>query len=360
MKPKRILIFFFLLALASALGACSSGTGIATSWPGLAVDEETAYLAFNTQVFAIQLANGAERWRFPKEPNNRITFFADPTFTPDGQLLAAGYNNVLYSLDPQTGELNWEFDQVGKRFVASPLAVEQGIFAPNADKTLYALDLSGNLRWTFATPGESWAQPLANGGCECIYLTSMDHRVYALRIEDGSQIWQSEDLGGAIVGAPALSEEGLLFVGTFGSEVLALEAQTGRVAWRFQTEGWVWSGPALAGDRLYVGDLEGNFYALQAATGQLVWRLAPEQLDGPISGSPLVLDDTIYFTSESGSLYALDPAGTIRWTIPIGGKLYAAPVSASDLILVAPIQADILLAAVGKDGSRKWSFTPEK
>jgi len=360
MKPKHLLFLLTFAILATLLSGCAGGGATAaSSWPGLTVDEENAYLAYNTYVYAIQLSNGSLKWRYPSEANRTVSFYADPALSPDGQLIVGGYNHVLYGLDPKTGSMKWDFLQANNRYIASPLVVEQGIFAPNSDDTLYALDLSGNLRWKFNAKGESWARPVTGQACDCIYLSSMDHHLYALDPADGSVIWQSEDLGGAMVGMPALSETGSLYIGTFDSEVLALNSQNGEILWRVPTEDWVWSGPTLAGDRLFVGDLAGNFYALNAGNGETIWQLTPGQLDGPIVGSPLVIDDSIYFGSESGTLYAVDTSGEIQWTQTTGGKLYTSPKQAGDLILVAPIQSEELLIAFDRDGAKKWAFVPE-
>jgi outer membrane protein assembly factor BamB len=359
MRTKPYLLTFFFLALASLLSACAGGgAGIATSWPGLTFVEDTAYLAYNTQVYAIDVATGREIWHFPLEVNRNMTFYADPALSPDGQVIVGGYDTNLYSLNPLTGAETWKFEGAQKRYIGSPLVVEQGIFAPNADKKLYALDLNGNLRWTFTTQGELWAQPITNEECECIYLPSMDHHIYALNPEDGKMMWESEDLGGAIVGIPALDENGVLYVGTLGSEVIALDTQDQSILWRKPTVGWVWSGLTLAGETLYIGDLKGYFYAFDRSSGNMLWQLTPEQLDGPIPGSPVVTEDAIYLTSEAGTLYQVDLQGKILPPNTIGGKLYAPPVLANDLILVTPINSEQFLVALTKEGARRWSFPP--
>ena len=109
---------------------------------------------------------------------------------------------------------------------------------------------------------------------------------------------------------------------------------------------------------LYFGDLNGYFYAVDAENGSQKWQLPPEQLDGQIVGSPLVVDDSIYITTEAGILFKLDTSGRIQWSQTIGGKIFTSPRVAQDLILVAPIQIDELLVAVNQDGAKQWSFIP--
>ena len=358
MKLNHPIVFLIFLIPVLVLSGCAGGVTAASSWPGLTVDELTAYLAYNNHVYAIQIESGTQLWRYPQERDARTTFYADPVLSPDGQLILGGYNNVLYSLNPESGTVNWEFNSAENRYVAPPLVNEQGIFAPAADEKLYALTLSGESRWEFSTQGEAWAQPTAGNECECLYLPTLDHRIYAVDLDNGDELWRSEDFGGAIVGKPALSEDGALYVGSFASEILALDTQGGSVLWRAPTEDWVWSGPTLAGDRLYVGDLEGYFYALNATSGEEIWKLAPGQLDGKIVGSPLVIENDIYVVTESGNLYNLDDSGKIKWTKTVGGKLYTTPRLAGDLILVAPIQIDAVLVAYTREGAKEWEFIP--
>jgi outer membrane protein assembly factor BamB len=358
MKFKYLVILTIFLVSSLFLSACAGGATVASSWPGLTSDEESAYVAFNNHVYAVQLENGTQRWRFPAERDNSITFYADPALSPDGQLIVGSYNKILYSLDPESGASNWQFSEAENRYIASPLVNDLGIFAPAADENLYALTLSGQSQWKFTSQDEAWARPAAGNDCDCLYVPAMDHTVYAVDPENGAQIWQSEELGGAIVGEPALSEDGILYTGTFGSEIIAINAQNGSVLWRVPTDGWIWSGPTLIDDRLYFGDLEGNFYALSAEDGSEIWQLTPEQLGGEIVGSPLVVEDEIYLATQNGNLYNLDTTGKIIWTQAVGGPLYTTPRLAGDMILVAPVQTDELLVAYSREGVKQWGFIP--
>ena len=364
MKTSRKFLLPTLILIASFLASCTGGTGLPSSWPGLAVDleAETGYLAYQAHIYALNLVNGTEKWRFPAVVDNKITFYAAPALTEDGQLIAGSYNHVFYSINPTNGQQNWTFEGSGKayHYVATPKSVGESIFAPSADTYLYALNLDGSKRWSFKTRDALWSVPLSDG--KQILLASMDHHVYSLSPETGNPIWTSEDLGGAIVGNPTLNEQGVLYIGTLGSEMVAMDTQTGKVLWRTPAEGWIWSGPALDQDTLFYGDLKGKLYAVNAQDGTVKWQIQPDTTENSsITGTPLVIGDTLYFASKAGILYAVDKSnGNPRWNKVLGGEIYPGPVAAGDLILITPVKVDALLIAVDFNGNPKWSFIPAK
>lgn len=363
-KSRTFLISLFILS-AVLLSSCSGGGAAATSWPGLTADPsgETAYLADNTHVYAINLANGTEKWRYPQEADNKITFYAPPVLTPDGQLIAASYDHKIYSLNPENGQANqsnWPFTESTNRYIASPLVKDDQVFAPSSDQILYTLDLTGKKLWSFETGHSLWATPALDNGV--VFLPSMDHFLYALDAQTGAQVWQSEDLQGALVGQPTLGPDGTLYIGSFSREMMAIDSSNGHILWRTPTTGWVWSGPALSDGTLYFGDLDGDFYAMDAANGNIRWQKKNDQGAGhSISGMPLVQDGAVYYTSEDGMLNVVDAeTGNPKWNKPVGGRLLAAPVQAGDRILVTPIGADALLYSFDANGNQQWSFTPAK
>ena len=360
----RILIVVLLISL--LVSACAGGPGIASSWPGLTVRGEVGYLAYANHVYAINLSNGTEVWRFPQKSDAKLSFYAAPVFTEEGHLIIAGYDHSLHSLNPDTGMENqgsWPFQQAQNKFIASPLATPDGIYAPCSDGKLYALDIKGGLRWTFSTEHAQWATPVIGG--DVLYLTSMDHRVYALSVKDGALIWKSEDLGGALAGSPTLSPDGVIYVGTFNNELVALDAKTGKVVKRYTTQGWVWSGPALIDNVLYFGDLDGAMYALRAPDLTEIWKAQPDKgADRQIADRPLVHDGKVYFGARSGNLYALDAeTGALAWEKPIAiqGSFYASPVALEDTLIIPMVTKDAILMAIDFNGAQKWPpFVPAK
>jgi outer membrane protein assembly factor BamB len=171
--------------------------------------------------------------------------------------------------------------------------------------------------------------------------------------------------------------------------MLAISAADGKVLWRVPTGGWVWGGPALKDGMLYFGDLSGVFYALDAANGKTVWKLDPDtsvgqgvqktKPDGPIVQTPLLAEESIYFTTRVGSIFGVSYSGETIFYLDIhqidksicgegndsavrpSGKLFSSPVQAGDKILIAPTEADELLIALDASGKPVWCpFIPGK
>lgn len=356
-KKRNLLILTSLLGAALILSGCSGEGFIPTSWPGVTVSDSGSelYIAHDRGIYRVSQASGAQELAYPAETINGATFFANPVLTDDGQMIAASYNNHLYSFAAANGALNWDF-KAGSRFIAAPLLLDETLYAPNADGTLYALNLSGDLLYTFESGDGLWATPVTDGSA--IFLAGMDSKVTSLKPGSLAVNWEVET-GGAMVSSPVLDEAtGLLYVGTFNSEVLGINARTGRIEWRAETSAWVWGPPTLQDGILYVGDLNGNLYAFDTRNGGApLWTV---QLDGQIAGAPLVTAEGLYIGTGNGFFYGIDLNGTLRFSKEFEDtKLLGTPYLLEDLILVGSDGDDAALKAFNANGVVQWEFTPD-
>jgi outer membrane protein assembly factor BamB len=105
----------------------------------------------------------------------------------------------------------------------------------------------------------------------------------------------------------------------------ALESNTGETEWTYTADGRVDSPPAYYKGMVLFGSRDGWVYCLRASDGMLAWRFKdlPDKLIGafgqlesawPVSGSVLMLNDTLYFSAGRCSyldggifLYAINP-----------------------------------------------------
>ncbi|MEO8309057.1 MAG: PQQ-dependent dehydrogenase, methanol/ethanol family, partial [Pseudomonadota bacterium] len=133
--------------------------------------------------------------------------------------------------------------------------------------------------------------------------------------------------------------DGAMYVTTSWSRVIALEAGTGKVLWRYDPKvpgDWgvnaccdvVNRGAALWEGKVYVGTLEGRLVALDAKNGQLLWQtpVIDRAERASITGAPRVIKGRVFIGSAGGEfgirgrLTAVDAAtGAILWrffTVP--------------------------------------------
>jgi outer membrane protein assembly factor BamB len=132
---------------------------------------------------------------------------------------------------------------------------------------------------------------------------------------------------------------GSVFFGSSSENtVVALDAATGAVRWRFYTDGPVRLAPTVWAGKVYVGSDDGRAYCLDARTGKVVWTFAAAPSGEMILGSGrmisvwpirtgVVVDGGVayfgagVFPAEGVYLYAVDAkTGKLLWKNDTYGK----------------------------------------
>lgn len=144
---------------------------------------------------------------------------------------------------------------------------------------------------------QNWGQTLDNKR----HLTAAITDVNATNASDLKPLWAFAFNGANRARSQPLFIGDLLVTGSHSGEVLALDANTGCVHWRFQAAAEVRTG--IVGDEqsgsdgqlLYFGDVLGAVYAISAATGEERWRTrADTHPNATITGTPSLFEDRLY------------------------------------------------------------------
>jgi outer membrane protein assembly factor BamB len=112
-------------------------------------------------------------------------------------------------------------------------------------------------------------------------------------VTDTRRLWTCREVG-RVVGTPVV-KDGLLYVGDLGGRVQCLDAATGALVWKHETNGAIWGCLLLAGDRLYVGNVDGVMTVLRA--GRRKELLAQIEMDAPLYSRPALVGDALYVAS---------------------------------------------------------------
>lgn len=166
--------------------------------------------------------------------------------------------------------------------------------------------------WTVELPGMVSSRPASVG--LVAFVGQDDGTVTAVNTADGSVYWHASAGESAVTGGPTVVGH-TLYVGTAGSETVALDARTGDERWRTANERGVRPGragdgfaPARAGDTVVTAYSAGKtaLDALHGETGEASWNR--ETPTAP--GGPVPVDGAVY---TGVGAFALDDGGP-RWT----------------------------------------------
>jgi outer membrane protein assembly factor BamB len=190
------------------------------------------------------------------------------------------------------------------------------------------------------------APALADDGT--LYVTTWNGKLFALS-PSGRTRW-SFACGAANVSTPAIGEDGTVYFGSRDRFFYAVDP-AGRLKWRFATGGWVDSSPAIADDgTVCFGSWDKTFYALRP-DGTKKWEFkAGEAI---VSSPAIAADGTIYFGADDKKFYALHPDGTKKWEFKTGGEIITSPAIAADGTVCFK-SLDGILHALNPDGAEKW------
>jgi outer membrane protein assembly factor BamB len=220
---------------------------------------------------------------------------------------------------------------------------------------------TGGTRWSRKLPSRAESSPMLDH--DRLYFGTEDGTVYALRAHDGSMVWTFK-AAGAVKGGLALNR-GRLFFGDYAGQVTALRRADGRRLWSTATSsgafglrsGNFYATPAVAYGRVYLGNTDGFVYSFGADTGQLAWR---HHTGGYVYGSAAVSDaqgGTVFAGSYDHKLYAFDArTGGVRWTHDAHGRLSGGPVVIGNLVFYSNLGKHSTGALGVNTGRLVWSI----
>jgi outer membrane protein assembly factor BamB len=99
---------------------------------------------------------------------------------------------------------------------------------------------------------------------------------------------------------------GIVVVGSRDGVLVAAEAATGAVRWRWRASGALEGSPVVAGRQVVVGSLDGRLAVLDLDSARQAQVI---DLGSPIGTTPAVAGDLVVVTTEDGRVWAF-AAGT--------------------------------------------------
>jgi outer membrane protein assembly factor BamB len=214
-------------------------------------------------------------------------------------------NGVVHAIDTRTGQARWTYNALqdgGKRaeFHGNPVAANDLIIFGSDDRNpggighIYAFEqATGKVRWKYRAGAGVMADIVRHGD-----------RVYAVTLQD---------------------------------ELVCLDLSSGQARWTFAS-GWVnermtnvMAAPAVADGRVFFGGQNGVVHAMDASSGRLAWK---REVGAPVV-TPLVLaHDAVYFGTFDQRIHRLGLTAERHAELGIGGIPFGPPTLQGDSLLV--------------------------
>jgi len=286
---------------------------------GVGVEGDTVYATTGFgEVVALGVSDGHLKWRHKLINPLR----AAPTIA-DGRVYVVSIDNELQALDANTGEPLWHHNGIAESATllgaSNPAVVGDSVIIAYSSGEIFNLRAeNGRASWNYALtmPAQVGALPAIADirGLPVIdrgrvYAVSHSGRMAAIDQRTGDRAWEA-DIGG--IDTPVVSGD-TVFVLSSDNHVIALTRESGRVIWTHELQRYedpddhdsdpvLWTGPVLAGNRLWLSNSLKQLVAFSPDDGH---QSDVIELTWPSAIPPVVADGTFYILTDGGYLEAL-------------------------------------------------------
>jgi outer membrane protein assembly factor BamB/tRNA A-37 threonylcarbamoyl transferase component Bud32 len=265
------------------------------------------------------------------------------------EVLEAIINKASHS-DPaaryqSAGEMKTDLLGVLGRSESRQLAPQYDPVAPMPENTVQPV-------WTFESADDIRGTALYNRGI--VYFGSYDHYLYAVNAETGGLIWKYQTDGG-IVSRPAIAEDSV-FIGSEDNRLHVLSTRSGSLLWTYYTKGPIRSSPYVAHGHVFIGSDDMSLHAININSGRGIWQI---DTIGEIRSTPFVTQEEIYAGNESGEFYCMDFRGGIKWRYRAKRAITSSATVANGMVFFCSLDSYIY-SLDAKSGYFIWRFKMDK
>jgi outer membrane protein assembly factor BamB len=261
-----------------------------------------------SKVVAIDARTGTVAWQ------RAVPGRLDGTLGAANGMAVAASTNTVVGLDVATGDIRWTIpmDTSAQR----PEIIDGVAYLGTTDGLIAGLDLAtGHTVWSWQGPrGVTMRADLVANGI--VYASSTDGRLFTIAIADKTEGWTFQAptirINPSLEGDTIYASSAVGETANSTAQVVALDAATGKVRWRFLPPG---GGQAIHGavhDGILIVTTRGDgAFGLRATDGSVAWHNG----DVPVTDWVSILaGDIVYLATRDSGEYALDAGtGTTLW-----------------------------------------------
>lgn len=303
-------------------------------------------------VTALSASGGGVAWKASTTPPNEKDQegFGGGLAADGGRVYAATGFGLVMALDAKAGKKLWE-KNLGSPVRASPTAAGERVFVVTKEGQVFCLSGSdGAELWNFQGQSERASilvntSPAVDGDTVVVPYPTGD--VVALRVSTGQPVWSeslartrtASSLGAMSDAARPAMTGGVVYVAGHAGRMVANGQKTGERLWSLTVASI--QQPWVAGDSVFVVDTDGQLLAIARKDGKIQW--AAKLPGGGTWSGPVLAGNRLWLTSSKGQLASVDAAsGKVASTQDLGSPIYISPIVAGGRMYVLTDNAKLV------------------
>lgn len=181
-----------------------------------------------------------------------------------------------------------------------------------------------------------------------IYAADHAGNVIAVDATTGKEAWRVETAEGLLFGKAGLAfaagptvAEGRVAVGSLDGDILVLDADDGSRVWRKKVDADLLSAPVIDSGKLLVRTGDSRLVAFDLETGNILWDTSRDMPLLSLRGQsqPVVRDGNVYIAWDNGKVASISLAtGVPEWETAVGQ-----PVGSTEVEEIADIDGDLAI-----------------
>jgi outer membrane protein assembly factor BamB len=331
----------------STLAARLAATPIVANGRVYTIDTLGAVRAFDAQT-------GAQFWasQTPNDKGNEAVLYGGGIAYDDGRIYATNGLGYVAAIDERTGGILWQV-RPGGPLRGAPTVANGALYVMSQDNQLYSLkETDGSTNWSAAASLEiagifGSASPAVGQGTVVAGFSSGELNAY--RYENARQVWsdalQRTSIRTSVsslsdVDADPVIDNGQVFAVGQGGRMVALDITSGQRIWELNIAGI--ATPWVAGDWVFVVTDEAKLVCIYRQNGHIRWIQQlpawekPKSKKGQVDYSgPILAGNRLFVTGSNGTLIQIDPAtGNYASQTRIGAGVSLPPIVANSTLYV--------------------------
>ena len=199
------------------------------------------------------------------------------------QIIVAGGDGIVYSLDAGTGEQIWQFD-------GNPKDSEWILGGRGTRNNILSTPVIYNDR-VYIGVGQDPEHGEAPGHFYAIDATGTGD------VTDTHKVWSRDGEDFYRTMSTAAIADGILYISSLSGFLHALDPDTGEEFWTYDAFAAVWGSPFVVDGKVYLGDEDGDIVVLRA--GREMEEIAEVNMGASVYSTPVVRDDVMYILTRN-------------------------------------------------------------